>query len=141
MRAADRAECEALGRTPKDALRNGLRCSLETYTAITEERPVAMLGVVPDSLLGGTGTAWMLGTDEIFAQGRALLTYGPLVIGMWLERFEELGNIVSVENDAAIRLLRRWGAEIGETPVTYRGVDFLPFVIRRAAIQGERLVA
>lgn len=140
MRASDRIECEALGRTPKDALRNGLRCSLEAYTALVEGKPVAMLGVVPDSLLGGRATVWMLGTEEAYAQGRALVTYGPLMLDMWLGKFDELANIVSSGNERAIRLLRRWGFAFGG-PVTHRGVEFLPFALRRAAIQEESLAA
>jgi ribosomal protein S18 acetylase RimI-like enzyme len=140
MRPADRRECEALGRSPKDALRNGLRCSLEAYTAIADGRPVAMLGVVADSLVGGSATVWMLGTEDVYRQGRTLLTLGPILFEMWLEQFDELSNIVAVDNRRAIRLLERWGFEFGQT-VSYGGVDFVRFARRRSAIQEVALAA
>jgi hypothetical protein len=132
MRALDRMECEALGRTPKDALRNGLRCSLAAYTALVDGRPVAMLGVVSGGLLGGPGKIWMLGTDEVMKQGRALLFYGPILFELWLETFTELGNIVAVENRPAIRLLKRWGFEVDEDqPDCWGGCNFVRFRMKR----------
>lgn len=142
MREADRIECRALGRTPKDALRNGLRCSLAPFTALDENgRPGAMMGVVPISMIEGRGAVWMLGTEEIYRHGRDLLTYGPLILGIWLDTFRSLENIVAVENERAIRLLRKWGFEIGEISQTHGGVEFLPFRMDRTAIQALRLAA
>jgi hypothetical protein len=141
IRTIDRLECEALGRTPKDALRNGLRCSLSAYTAVSEGKPLAMLGVVPVDLVAGRGTIWMLGTEAVYDQGRALMTYGPRVIGDWLETFRRLENIISADNKRAIRMLRWWGFEFGDAPRRLGGVDFLPFWLERTAIQAARRVA
>lgn len=137
LRAIDRLEAEALGQSPKNALRIGLRRSLSVFTAIGGGKsPIAMLGVVPVSLLAGRGMVWMVGTDEVYREGRALLTLGPRVIGHWLETFEVLENIVATRNTRAIRLLVRWGADVGGEVETHRGVDFVPFRFRRGAIQG-----
>jgi len=141
MRAMDRMEAEALGRSPKEALRNGLRLSLSAFTAMDGDKPVAMLGVVPAALMGGKGIIWMLGTDEVFRNGRALLTLAPPVLNYWLETFSVLENIVAVENTAAIRCLRRWGFKIGDRQQVHSGVAFVPFRLERAAIQAETQAA
>lgn len=132
----DRLECQALGRTPKAAVRWGLATSLSAYTAVGLNGPVAMIGVCAESMMEGKGTIWMLGTDDVFRSGRALLTYGPLLIDMWLERFQVLENIVSLDNAPAINLLQRLGFTIDITDVrTHGGVEFIPFWIGR----GDRI--
>jgi hypothetical protein len=142
LREMDRLECRALGRTPKDALRSGLRCSLDALTALDENgKPGAMMGVVPVSMIEGRGTAWMLGTEEIYRHGRDLLTYGPLIVEHWLQTFRVLENIIAAENVRAIRLLRHWGFTVGESGKMHGGVEFVPFHIERAAIQAQRLAA
>ena len=130
-------ECEALGRKPKEALRLALRTSTSAFTALNRDRrPVAMLGVCSTNLLCGHGVPWMLGTDEVFDCGRDLLELGPRIIGSWAETFSVMENIVAAENVKAIRLLRHWGAEIGDAVETHGGVAFVPFRFS-AAIQGE----
>jgi hypothetical protein len=61
MRAADVEETGAMGRTPKQALRLGLRASVDCMTVLIDGRPEAMLGLTPKNLLEGEGMAWMLG--------------------------------------------------------------------------------
>lgn len=129
----DRRECEALGRSPKDALRNGLALSQECWTALRDGVPHAMMGVVSDGLLAGSGRVWFLGTDEVYRHGRDLLTYGPLFIEHWLEMFKRLHNIVIVENKDAILLLNRWGFDVGGDVEIYGGERFVPFSMARVA--------
>lgn len=130
----DRVECEALGRTPKDALRWGLRCSQDAWTALDDGKPGAMMGVVSDGLLEGSGRVWFLGTDEVYRHGRDLMTYGPLFVERWLTAFSKLHNIVAAENVKAIRLLRRWGFEVGVgDDVEHGGVPFKRFRLARVA--------
>lgn len=135
MRAIDRLEAEAMGRTPKDALRMGLRASLHAITAMEGRNPVAMMGVVSTSLISGQGLVWLLGTDRMFAHGRALLTLGPPVIAEWHRTFPVMENVVATCNHRAIRLLARWGAIVGGEVRTMRGVQFIPFRFERS-IQG-----
>lgn len=141
MRVLDRIECEALGRTPKDALRISLRTSLHALTALDPEgKPVAMFGVCALGLLAGRGTPWLLGTERVFDCGRDLLVSGPKIIAWWHETFDVMENIVAVENVKAIALLKRWDAEVGGETQVHRGVGFMPFVFR-AAIQGQAAAA
>lgn len=132
MREIDREECRALGRSPKSAVRWGLATSLSAYTAIGDGKPVAMIGVGAESMLEGKGTIWMLGTEDVFRSARALLTYGPLLIDMWLERFRVLENIISLDNTKGINLLMKLGFTMDITDVrVLNGVEFIPFWIER----------
>ncbi len=95
-----------------------------------------MLGVVSTGLLGGVGKLWMLGTDEVYRCGRDLLICGPPMFERWLEIFSELSNIIAVDNWKAIRLLDRWGFEIGWEEVELHGEGehreaFVPFSMKR----------
>lgn len=134
MREADRRECEALGKSPKQALRLSLRTAFEALTALDPEgKPLAMFGVAPDNLMLGTAVPWFLGRDEVFDYARDLMARGPKIIGAWLTVFECLENIVSADNERAIRLLKHWGAELGHrASERHRGVEFIPFRFTRA---------
>jgi hypothetical protein len=134
MREIDKLECWAIGRSPRQALRVGLRTSHECWTATKEGRPIAMLGVQAASLMGGQGVPWLLGTDEVYRHGRALMRLGPLLIGHWLRDFRVLENVVASRNAKAIRLLQRWGFAIGDGVQNHRGVDFVPFRLERPAV-------
>jgi hypothetical protein len=138
MREIDRIEAAAMGRSPKQALRLGIRCSYHCWTAMIEGRPEAMLGVTPISLLTGKGIPWLLGTDALFKEARALMTLGPPIIGAMLHVFPHLSNLVARENEKAIRLLRRWGFTVGEETVMIGGVVFIPFRLDRPSIQARR---
>ena len=137
MREIDRQECEALGRSPKAAIRWGLATSLSAYTAVRKGKPVAMIGVGAENMLAGKGTIWMLGTEDVYNSGKALLTYGPKLIEMWLTRFTVLENIISIDNHRGINLLQRLGFTIDITDVrTHGGVEFIPFWIERDDSRG-----
>lgn len=146
MREIDKLECWAMGRSPKEGLRLGLRTSHLCWTAMKDGWPIAMLGVASTSLMTGKGVIWLLGTDEVYRQGRALLHLGPMVFGAMLQEFRVLENVVSVQNTKAIRLLRRWGFTVDGFIEQHRGVDFVPFKLERpsltasvtSSIQGER---
>jgi ribosomal protein S18 acetylase RimI-like enzyme len=132
MRSIDRLECEALGRTPKEALRWGIAQSMEAYTALRDGFPIAIIGVVPTALWNGKGTIWMLGTDDVFHCGKALLKWGPPLIEMWLDTFDVLENIISIDNAPALNLLQRLGFTVEAADMQRHGaVDFVPFWIER----------
>lgn len=127
MREADRAECAALGLSPKGALRKSLTASVLAYTAKIDGSPAGMFGVTPGNTLEGVGHPWMLATDAAFDCARPLLTAGPPLIALMHRRFRRLENMVSSDNDRAIRMLKRWGFEVGDMQMLVGGVPFLPF--------------
>ena len=112
MREDDRIECEAFGHSPVEALRLGLLGSNWALTGM-QDGPQAMMGVAPVNALEGIGRPWMLGTDAIYGCARSLLSDGPAVIALMHRRYRRLENVVSERNERAIRMLKRWGFEIG----------------------------
>lgn len=127
IRDADRRECLAFGRSPKEALRTGLKASALCWTGKKDGRPGAMFGATSRNEIEGVGIAWFLGTDEVFGCARELLALGPAVIEAMHRRFRRLENLVSSDNEAAIRLLGHWGFEIGSDTMDVNGVEFRPF--------------
>ncbi|MAO03569.1 MAG: hypothetical protein CL804_03435 [Citromicrobium sp.] len=127
MRAIDREECEAMGRTPKGSLRRGVMTSDVAWSAMIDGRCHAMFGVVTASALTGEAVPWFLGTDEVYRRGRELLSWGPRFIDRMGDSSMVLRNLVSARNHRAIRLLRRWGFDVGQDEVMVRGMAFLQF--------------
>lgn len=109
MREVDRRECLAFGQDGKAALRHGLAHSAFACTATVGGRPEAMFGLVLRCALTGEGTPWFLGTDAVHRHPRVLLREGRRILSIMRATAPRLSNLVSVENRAAIRLLRRWG--------------------------------
>jgi hypothetical protein len=135
MREADKAECLAFGRTPKDGLRMSLRTSLHALTALDPEgKPLAMFGVTPLNMTHGKGSPWFLGTDGVMDYAFDLMRRGPKIIAWFHETFPIMENLVSKDNRKAISLLKHWGAEFSEGEMI-GGVEFLRF--RFVAIQGD----
>lgn len=127
LRAIDREECAAMGRTGKIALRVGLATSAKAWTALVDGRPHAMFGVVIEDMLSGIGTPWFLGTDEVYRHGRELLMWGPGFLARLGDSLRTLSNLVSSRNRQAIRLLERWGFTVEESEIMVRGVAFRRF--------------
>ncbi|KPH66956.1 hypothetical protein [Novosphingobium sp. ST904] len=127
LRIIDREECEAMGRTGKHALRMGLAVSSQCWTATVDGWPEAMFGVVVEDLIGGLGTPWFLGTDEVYRHGRELLRLGPTFVARLCDSSPRLSNLVSSHNGRAIRLLQRWGFTVGDDEMCVRGVAFRRF--------------
>jgi hypothetical protein len=134
MRAIDQAECRAMGREPKAALRHGLLASSRCWTALVTGRPHAMFGVVVESALGGRGVPWFLGTEEVWRHARALLRLGPPILATMHDSSAVLANLVSAGNTRAIRLLERWGFAVDYDTVIVGDLAFRRFAHRRPAL-------
>jgi hypothetical protein len=127
MREIDRIECQAMGKSPKQALRAGLYTSDDCVTAMVDGVPEAMFGLVIESALSGRGTPWFLGTDEVYRNPRAMLAVGPQIIAGWRDSTPSLHNLVARENVRAIRMLRAWGFAVWEEVILTAGVEFVRF--------------
>ena len=127
MREMDRIECGAFGREPALALERSLAVSLWALTAMDDEGPVAMLGVASVSMIEGTGSPWMLGSERIYDNARAMVKFGPGIIAAMERTFPVLHNYVSVANDRSIRFLRHWGWQVSNDEVDIGGVSFVRF--------------
>lgn len=127
MRDIDRMEVDACGRTPKQALRMGIMGSTIAMTAKVDGRAEAMMGLVPIDLLGGEGTPWFLGTDEVYRHGREMIAWGPKILASFLDSTPSLSNVVMQANTKAIRLLKAWGFSVGDEVKMIGGQAFLDF--------------
>lgn len=116
-----------MGRSPKEALRLALSTSDKAWTALVDDQPEAMFGLVVESALTGEGTPWFLGSNEVYRHGRELLMWGPGIVARMRDSTPILKNLVSARNARAIRLLRRWGFTVGGDETMIRGVPFVQF--------------
>jgi ribosomal protein S18 acetylase RimI-like enzyme len=126
LRSHDRAELAAMGYDePKHALRVLLRGSCWALTAIHDDFPHAMFGVLPIS--AWKGQPWFLGTEEVYRHGREMIRFGLRALAEMQRQFTFLENHVGSGNDKAIRLLRRWGFTVERETVEIGGMNFHRF--------------
>lgn len=131
IRDIDRQECEAMGHSPKQALRNGFLLSDRCWTAMVNGRPEAMFGAVTVSALDRRSTVWFLGTDEVYRHGRLLLSWGPHFLNAAVDSSWSCSNLVSSANGKAIRLLEAWDFTVEPEEHVVRGVPFRHFWMQR----------
>lgn len=127
MRPHDVVECEAFGDNPADALRKAFNRSLWSLTAIEDDEPIAMMGVISQNMIEGKGVPWMLGTEAIYNNPRPIVTFGKPVISMMRETFSSLENLVSMDNTRAISFLQHFGWKISQDVYTVGDVQFVRF--------------
>jgi hypothetical protein len=125
MRPADVAEVHALGKTPERTLANGIRHSDFAWYCAVDGKPACIGGVATVSVLGGVGMPWLLGTDVVEKNPRALMTKSAIYLRMMRANYTLLRNYVDARNRVAIRWLERVGFEIG--PPEPRGPYSMPF--------------
>jgi hypothetical protein len=131
MRPADVDECRAMGFTPKAALRFSLSQSDEAWTAFVDDVPEAMFGLTITNALCGKGRPWMLGTEAIYRHPRDMLRGGRIILKRWLDSTPYMENLISTGNDRAIRMLRRWGCQIGREVIVFTEAEFVTFTLER----------
>ena len=128
MRDADVVELRELGREdPHGALKQSVENSAASFTILAGDTPLGVVGVGGVGLLGGVGAPWLLGTEGLRAQRRALILDGREIISSWARRYQLLQNVVSVRNEMSVRWLHHMGFAFGEpfnTPFGGRAVTF-----------------
>lgn len=125
LRAMDVLELEALGTTPKQGLRVAVLGSTLAMTALVDGSPHAMFGVSP--VAAWVGSPWFLGSDKVYEEARLLLNFGRIMVREFHRHFPTLENVVYNENMSAIRLLKRWGFDVGEELEMIGGKPFRRF--------------
>lgn len=133
MREADRREVWASSlATPRLALERSLAASAVAWTGLVDGRPAAMFGAAPLSELSGRGSAWLLGARALAIIPRDFLLRSKDMVGLMLERFPVLTNLVDARNAASLRWLRWLGAQFGPArPYGPLGALFVPFELGR----------
>lgn len=127
MRKIDQIECRATGREPKQALRHCMNGSTLAWTVLLDDKPVAMFGLLPLSILSGRAAPWFLATDEIERGARQWVKWGAGFIAAMQSDFPRLENIVSVENRKAIRVLKALGFAVESEIVIVGDVAMVRF--------------
>ena len=127
MRQADRDEiAAAAGKGPWAALRDSLHLSVAAWTGLVDDEPICMFGVVPLDILGGVGSPWLLGTDEIEKHAISFLRLNKQYVKEMLEYFPYLVNFVDARNKMSIQWLKWLGFKFDSSPIPY-GIWNLPF--------------
>jgi hypothetical protein len=132
IRREDRREVEALGATPYDAFKFGLEPTADTWTALLNGVPMAMLGTYKESLLGDSAEIWMLGTRDVDLIAREMIVVTRRVLDYELTRHKELYNYVDARFTKAIKWLKILGFTMGEPFARgINGEKFIKITLRR----------
>lgn len=134
MRQADVAELSALA-IPDFVERIHLSVKISTIrrTATVDGKLACIFGVTPLDMT--TGIPWMLGTDVVTANQRALMRMCRPYIQDMLLAYPHLINYVHAENQAAKRWLKRLGFVLQPaTPYGELGAPFHRFDMRASHV-------
>lgn len=86
MQRPHREECEGAGMTAAGALAVSLSSAAVAEMALADGEPIAMWGLNPGAMLGGSAIVWMLGTD-------ALKRY-PIYLCRYTKRFMDSAQAI-----------------------------------------------
>lgn len=126
IREEDRQEIEALGVTPYNAFKFGLEPTADTWTALLNGVPMAMLGTYKQSMLGDSAEIWMLGTRDIDFIAREMIVITRKILKYELTRHKELYNFIDARYTKAIKWLKILGFTMGK-PFS-RGINGEKFI-------------
>lgn len=114
IRALDLQEVQAMagkGRWQK-AMHMGVRCSLYAKTCVINGKVAAIIGAGPLSMAHAEGVPWMLGTDQVDENPRAVMALSRQYIPQMLALFPSLVNYVDARNTRSVKYLARLGFKI-----------------------------
>jgi hypothetical protein len=135
LRDADRAEIEAGGLDPRQALEHGLAASTVGWTATVDGEAAFVCGACPLEGADGIGVPWMLGTNLARRHAKAFIRQSPAYIARMLHEYPRLFNAVHAPNRDAIRWLKATGFVIGgPVPHPVTGEVFLPFTMEVSSV-------
>lgn len=129
LRASDRDEVWASHKEdPIVACIASVGASTMAWAGYYDDRPVCVFGVAPVNLLGGIGSPWLLGTDELATHSLRFLRRCRPYVRRMLGVYPTLVNHVDDRNEASKEWLRWLGFELGEpAPHGPFGLPFRPF--------------
>ncbi|MGA7492372.1 MAG: hypothetical protein WB930_00130 [Syntrophobacteraceae bacterium] len=134
MRAPDREEvAAAVGMGPYRALSDSLQRSAAAWTGMVNDEPVCMFGVTPVDILGGIGSPWLLGAEDLPKYAITFLKANKGYVLKMLGLFPYLQNYVDVRNEMSVKWLKWLGFKFDPEPVPYGiwGLRFYRFHMRR----------
>jgi len=133
VRQADIDEFLAInGSTPEKVLLTGLKISTFACAGLINGRVVTIFGVAPGSMIGGTGTPWLVGTDDLELYQRTFLRRCRNVVNAMLSVYPYLENYVDERNHVAKAWLHWLGFRLEDaTPFGMAGLNFHRFHLER----------
>lgn len=131
LRQQDRAELDAAGHPDHlHTIRVSVSMSDWSRTATVDGEVACIFGVAPiGGLLDPRGVPWMLGTDLVPQNRRALARLAPQYIRSMLQTYPHLLNTVHARNTLAVRWLARAGFTL-HAPHDHNGEPFQLFEMR-----------
>lgn len=133
VRQADIEEFLAInGSTPEQVLLTGLKISTFACAGLINGRVVTIFGVAPGSMIGGTGTPWLVGTDDLEHYQRTFLRRCRNVVNAMLSVYPYLENYVDERNHVAKAWLHWLGFRLEDAaPFGIEGLNFHRFHLER----------
>lgn len=96
--------------------------------AMLGDEPIALFGFAPWGLMSQIASPWLVGTDALLKQGRALNRLGRDYCARATSEFPVLVNYVDVRNTASVRWLRGLGFKMdAPAPFGVEGRLFMRF--------------
>ena len=131
MREHDKQEVNA---ATNMGIRNAVKTSVDlssySKTGLVNDELVCMWGVCPISLLSGSGSPWMLGTDLITEKQRIFLRRSKPWLDDIRKDYRYLENFVDERNVLSIKWLKWLGFEMNEAePYGIHGEPFHKFTM------------
>lgn len=123
MRHEDSTEVLALGLSAFDALRHSLDGSIVAETALVDGEPAAMWGACAEAIAGNKAFLWMLGTDHVPRNAKALLKVSRFFVAHVHRTYPVLECLVDMRYHKAVKWIMWMGFErVGVAPIN--GVPF-----------------
>ena len=127
LRPSDLRECLIAGETPWRALMSPLQDSrAETYTALVNDEPVMMFGVVREHEL--VGTIWMLCSEVVDKHPKTFIKWSPAFLEYFQDQYYLLQNVCPVEHYKTLTWLGYLGFMIIPKSFDVNGYQVLRFV-------------
>ncbi len=119
-------------KTPQEALFDSFTGSAVCMTIECNEKPIAMFGVVPHSVMPNVATIWLLASPELEKVQRAFLKHSRYFIDTMLGYYPLLINYIDVQNTVSLKWIKWLGAEFGPiVPYGVEGCSFQYFQFKR----------
>jgi hypothetical protein len=132
LRRKDAEEVLALGADVESELAESFARSRQRYTIERRGVPLAMFGILPETVLGDRAVVWLLGTDDLAQIKKTFVRGTGIFLRRFLEEYPVLYNAVPASYTQAIRWLTAFGARFEPAaPLGPRGELFRRFVIWR----------
>ena len=131
MRKHDIQEVNAATRMGiRNAVKTSVNLSSYSKTGLVNDELVCMWGVCPISLISGSGSPWMLGTDLIEKKQRVFLRRSKPWLNDIRKDYRYLENFVDERNVMSIKWLKWLGFEMDEAePYGIHGEPFHKFTM------------